>query len=798
MGSDWADFNNDALPDLCVLDMTPPEHKRSKQNMASMRPDQFFKMVEIGWHHQYMTNTLQLNHGNGAFSEIAHLAGIDRTDWSWAPLFVDLNNDGLKDLFVTNGIRRDVTNNDFKEQIKGVIAERGQELDFDEVMGMIPTHVSDNLVFQNDGDLHFNNANSDWNYKHSVTSSGAAYADLDGDGDMDLITNNLDQPASVIRNTANDKRGSNYLQIELVGSSSNPFAIGTKATLYTDQGKQYLEMLHARGFQSSVEPLLHFGLGKANIDSLLIEWNDGKITLLKDIKKNERLKINRKDAGSSAKKAAVPKTLFTDMTLRSKLQHVHRESNFDDFLTEKLLPHRQSQHGPALATADVNGDGLDDIFVGASVGTTPILYLQSRDGTFAASNSQPWNANLKSEEIGALFFDADGDKDQDLYVAAGSTEFALGDKNYQDRLYVNDGLGKFSEAANALPSILTSTQVVAANDLDGDGDLDLFVGGRNMPGAYPKSPNSFILINEKGKFTNRTADWNTELNTAGMVTAALFVDVNNNGREDLIICSEWGAIRFFENSGKALKEITETVGDPQLKGWWYSLTAADLDKDGDLDLVAGNLGLNNKFHPTKEKPLDIYMNDFDGSGTNDIVLAKMSNNECVPVRGRECSSDQMPFLKDKFPTFSQFANADLNTIYGADKLKSAVHLQTTEMASMIMINEGGKFKFKALPKLAQVSPIMESVVADVNGDGNLDILVVGNMFGAEVETTRYDASIGTVLLGDGRLNFQPVPVTESGFFTPYNARNIRSIRTANGNRWVVGNNMGPLQVIGKN
>jgi hypothetical protein len=319
-----------------------------------------------------------------------------------------------------------------------------------------------------------------------------------------------------------------------------------------------------------------------------------------------------------------------------------------------------------------------------------------------------------------------------------------------------------------------------------------------MPGAYPKSPNSFILINEKGKFTNRTADWNTELNTAGMVTAALFVDVNNNGREDLIICSEWGAIRFFENSGKALKEITETVGDPQLKGWWYSLTAADLDKDGDLDLVAGNLGLNNKFHPTKEKPLDIYMNDFDGSGTNDIVLAKMSNNECVPVRGRECSSDQMPFLKDKFPTFSQFANADLNTIYGADKLKSAVHLQTTEMASIIMINEGGKFKFKALPKLAQVSPIMESVVADVNGDGNLDILVVGNMFGAEVETTRYDASIGTVLLGDGRLNFQPVPVTESGFFTPYNARNIRSIRTANGNRWVVGNNMGPLQVIGKN
>lgn len=797
MGSDWADFNNDALPDLCVLDMTPPEHKRSKQNMASMRPDQFFKMVQVGWHHQYMTNTLQMNNGNGSFSEIAHLAGIDRTDWSWAPLFVDLNNDGLKDLFVTNGIRRDVTNNDFKTQIKEVIAKRGQALDFDEVMGMIPTHLSDNLVYQNDGDLHFNNANSIWNYKHSVTSTGAAYADLDGDGDMDLITNNLDNPASIIRNTANDKGGSNYLQIELNGTSSNPFAIGTKATLYTDKGKQYLEMLHARGFQSSVEPLLHFGLGNANIDSLIIEWNDGAVTFLKNIKKNGRLTINRKDADSSTRKAVVPKILFTDMTLRSKLQHMHRESNFDDFQTEKLLPHRQSQHGPGLATADVNADGLDDIFVGASVGTTPILYLQSKDGTFAKSDSQPWNMNLKSEEIGALFFDADGDNDQDLYVAAGSTEFALGDKNYQDRLYLNDGLGKFSEGTEALPQMVTSTQVVAANDLDGDGDLDLFVGGRNVPGAYPKSPMSFILINDKGKFVDRTADWNAELRTAGMVTSALFADVNGDGRDELIICSEWGAIRFFENSGKDLKEITEAVGDPQLKGWWYSLSAADLDNDGDLDLIAGNLGLNNKFHPSKEKPLDIYMNDFDGSGTNDIVLAKMSNNECVPVRGRECSSDQMPYLKDKFPTFSQFANADLNTIYGEEKLRSAVHLQATEMSSMILINEGGKFKFEPLPKMAQLSPIMGSIIADVNGDGHLDILAVGNMFGAEVETTRYDASIGSVLLGDGQLNFRSIQVTESGFFTPYDARNIRTIRSTNGNRWVVGNNMGPLQLIGK-
>lgn len=798
MGSDWADFNNDALPDLCVLDMTPPEHKRSKQNMASMRPDQFFKMVEVGWHHQYMTNTLQMNNGNGSFSEIAHLAGIDRTDWSWAPLFVDLDNDGLKDLFVTNGIRRDVTNNDFKMEIAEVIQKKGQALDFDEVMGMIPTHLSDNIVYRNNGELHFDNANQDWNYKHSITSSGAAYADLDADGDMDLITNNLDQPASIIRNTANDQGSSNYVQIELKGSALNPLAIGSKATLYTDQGKQYLELLHARGFQSSVEPLLHFGLGSAKIDSLVIEWNDGAFTALTDIQKNQRLKLDRKDAKSRSAKSSASKTIFTDYTIQSKLQHVHRESNFDDFLTEKLLPQRQSQHGPALATADVNADGLDDIFVGASTGTTPILYLQSADGTFAASSSQPWNRNLKSEEIGALFFDADGDGDKDLYVASGSTEFPLGNKNYQDRLYLNNGLGEFSEAAAALPAFLTSTQVVSANDVDGDGDLDLFVGGRNMPGAYPKSPNSYVLINENGRFTDKTYDWSFELSAAGMVTAAVFADLNKDDRADLILCSEWGAIRFFENIGKAFKEITETVGDPNLKGWWYSLTVADLDQDGDLDIIAGNLGLNNKFHPSKVKPLDIYMNDFDGSGTNDIVLAKVSNNETVPVRGRECSSDQMPFLKDKFPTFSQFANADLNTIYGEDKLKAAVHLQATEMASMVLVNDGGKFQFKPLPMQAQLSPIFGSVVADINGDSHLDILAVGNMFGAEVETNRYDASIGTVLIGDGKLNFHSIPVTESAFFTPYNARSIASLRTAFGKRWVVANNMGPLQVIGGN
>lgn len=794
MGVDYADFNNDALPDLCVLDMTPPDHKRSKQNMASMRPDQFFKMVEVGWHHQYMANTLQMNNGNGSFSEVAHLTGIDRTDWSWAPLFVDLDNDGFKGLFVTNGIKRDVTNNDFKIEVRKVMQEKGTTLQFDQVMNMIPQSVSANLVYRNDGNLHFEKSNDVWNYEHAVLSSGAAYADLDLDGDMDLITNNLDAEASIIRNTTNDNGTSNYLQIELKGEKDNPFSIGSKSTLYTDHGKQYLELFHARGFQSSVEPLLHFGLGNATIDSLVIDWYDGTSTMLKP-EKNQRITVDKATANSSVKPTEKKKTLFTGVSKIIGLNHIHRESIFNDFATEILLPHRQSQHGPALAIADVNADGLDDVFVGASVDRSPTLFIQDASGKFKISTSQPWDKNKHSEEIGAHFFDADGDGDKDLYVAAGSTEFPLGDKAYQDKLYLNDGSGKFKEANGALPTLLTSTQTVISADIDADGDLDLFVGGRNVPGAYPKSPNSFILINENGKFTDKTAEWSNDLRFAGMITDAVFADITEDNLPDLIVCGEWMPIRFFENTGSSFIEITNKVADPEMKGWWYSLNVNDIDNDGDLDIVVGNLGLNNKFHPSKKKPLEIYMRDFDANGTNDIVLAKYSNAECLPVRGRECSSDQMPFIKEKFPTFSGFANADMNSIYGETELDKAFHLQATEFSSMVLINENGKFTFRPLPRMAQLSPINGIVVMDVNKDGNKDLVLAGNMFGAEVETTRYDASIGCVLLGDGKMNFTSMPVTESGFFAPYNAKALSAIKLNGATGIIVGNNMGPLQVF---
>ena len=459
------------------------------------------------------------------------------------------------------------------------------------------------------------------------------------------------------------------------------------------------------------------------------------------------------------------------------------------------MPHRQSEHGPGLAVGDVNGDGFEDIFIGGSVGQDAVLFIQNED-KFERSGSQPWIKYRQSEIIGAHFFDADGDQDLDLYLSCGSTEFPDGHPSYLDHLYLNDGAGKFQESENAIPRRAISTKVVRSADIDLDGDLDLFVGGRNVPGVYPKPPESSILINTNGKFQNATSVWNSDLTNIGMITDAQFADFDNDGKTDLVLCGEWMSVQFFRNTGSTFKNVSNEFGDPSVKGWWYSLTVDDLDKDGDLDILAGNLGLNNKFHPSIEKPLEIYMSDFDDNGTNDIVLAKHSQTQCLPVRGRECSSNQMPLLKEKFPTFSLFANADLNSIYGKEKLDNSIHLQATEFRSMILINEGEKFSFKPLPNSAQIAPINGSLIMDLNDDGHKDLIVAGNMFGAEVETSRYDAGIGCVLLGDGKMNYKPLTVSESGFYAPNNVKALKTIQLQDGKTGiVVGNNDTEIQVF---
>ena len=539
--------------------MTPEDHKRSKQNMASMQPETFFKMVDVGWHHQYMTNTLQLNQGLGTFSEVAHMTGIDRTDWSWAPLFADLDNDGWKDLFVTNGIKRDVTNNDFKMKVDSLIAQRGKNLDFTEVMDMIPTHVSDNIFYRNTTDLGFENANSIWNVNHNFIST-VQLMDLDLDGDLDLITNNLDAPASIIQNLAADYGHQSFIQFKLEGDSLNPNGIGAEIFLETSAGIEHQQVLLGRGFQSSMEPIAHFGLGSDSLVNGHIEWPDGTLTLLDELRGGTRHSVKKEFHNVEIEISKASRSLLEESDL---IYHQHHENEYDDFAREILLPQRQSEHGPALAVADVNGDQLDDVFIGASHGDSPALFIQTLRGKFRQSGSQPWAEFRDSEEIGAHFFDADNDGDKDLYIAAGSTEKFLAAPAYRDQLYLNNGSGKFTHSKDALPKMLRSSQVVRSADIDSDGDLDLFVAGRNVPGAYPKTPNSFILINEDGTFVDRTKSWNKKIPFLGMVTDALFQDLDGDSVPDLVVCGEWMSIRILQEPRRHVDGEDRGVGRPE-------------------------------------------------------------------------------------------------------------------------------------------------------------------------------------------------------------------------------------------
>jgi hypothetical protein len=776
MGSDTGDINNDGLLDLITTDMTPEDHYRSKTNMASMSTEAFNTLVEAGAHRQYMANALQINTGLGSFSDIANMAGISNTDWSWASLLVDLDNDGWKDIIISNGIKKDVDNNDYRAKVQN-LDENATAEDLFQLSKDTPSQKISNYLFRNKGSLEFEKLTKEWGFDTPSFSNGMAYGDLDNDGDLDVIINNIDAAAFVYENKATG----NFLKIQLEGSEKNKFGIGAKAIIHHNGKKQISESTVTRGFLSSVEHGLFFGLGKdITVEKVEVIWPNGKLNIFDNVSANSTLIAKYAKAKTNVKEQIKSASLLVELSSNDLgINFEHQENEFDEFTEEILLPHNVSQNGPFSAVQDINGDGLDDFFIGGANGQSGVLYIQNKNGKFSKSASQPWEKDKASEDLGCLFIDVDNDNDMDLYVSSGGSEYKLGHPLLQDRLYINNGNGQFSKDASALPQIRQSSQCVKASDIDSDGDLDLFIGTRLIPGAYAFPATSYILINERGKFKKASQEIAPALSNIGMVTDAVFTDIDNDKDEDLMLVGEWMEIKVLTNTNGSFEDDSEKYGLKNTRGIWWSITASDLDNDGDDDYVIGNLGKNNKFKATKEHPFKVYANDFDNNGTNDVVLAKFYKGDYVPLRGRECTSQQMPYVAEKFKDYHSFASSKLIDILPEEKVEDAVVYEIENFESIILINENGKLIRKPLPNAAQIAPIKSILVVDINNDGNQDLITIGNHYGVEVETPRYDAGFGGVLLGDGTNNFKNMSPKESGFYVPHDSRDIQQIKQKN-------------------
>jgi|TARA_B110000977_G_C11080166_1_gene492683 hypothetical protein len=775
MGTDTGDINNDGSIDLLTLDMASEDHYRSKTNMRSMNAQEFKEMIDKGDHHQYMFNTLQLNNGSGSFSDIANIAGIAKTDWSWAGLLADLDNDGYKDIIISNGVKKDVRNNDF---LTGLYEElKTDSKDFYKMSKLAPSNPLSNYIYKNKNGYEFENVTKEWGFDLPSFSHGLSYADLDNDGDLDIVTNNMGSEASIYKNNSNG----NYLKVEFEGSAKNTFGYGAKVIVYNKDKIQLAENSVTRGYFSSKEPNLFFGLGKEKtVDSLKVIWPDRKVQVYHNLKVNKTLTAKHAKAKSPKAKDLNSKTLFTNINAQDiGLNFTHVENEFDDFSEEVLLPHKLSNNGPFSATSDVNNDGLDDVFIGGAANQAGVLYLQTKEGVFQKSNSTPWEIDRLSEDLGALFFDVDMDGDTDLYVASGGSEFKSGNHLLKDRIYINDGYGNFIKNTKALPNIFESSQAVKASDIDKDGDLDLFVGTRLIAGKYTFPASSYLLLNENGIFKEVQNTLAPDLKQIGMVTDAVFSDIDQDGDEDLLVVGEWMEITVLENTNGSFIKNSKGFGlSGTTRGFWWSITVSDIDNDGDDDYILGNLGKNNKFKATKEHPFKVYTNDFDGNGTNDVVLAKFYKDDYVPMRGKECTTQQMPYVGEKFKDFHSFASSKLIDILPKETVENAVVYEISSFKSVILINDNGVLNSRPLPIEAQISPIKCTVVEDFNNDGFKDFFVIGNHYGVEVETVRYDAGYGAIFLGDGANNFKFLPPNSSGIFSPSDSRFITPFRTA--------------------
>ena len=826
MGSDIADYNNDGKPDIAVLDMLPESNHRQKLLRGADGYDKYTMRVEHGLHHQQMRNTLQLNNGtdsNGVpiFSEVGQMAGISNTDWSWAPLFPDFDNDGWKDLFISNGILRDMTNLDFVKYTSGYSSDYKEKTGNDKVdmwklVQQMPSTPLQNYVFRNNHDLGFTNVTADWGVTQKSIHNGAAYADLNNDGSLDMVINNLNDGALVYRNNAAALLHRHYLRIRFKGGGKNTYGLGANIkTAHTDQMQ---EEYTSRGFQSSIDPIMHVGLGEDSIvQSLLVKWPSGRQSLLKNIRADTLLVVDESAAGAAslgdalhpglpgtavtARTAAGPATLqFRDITAASGIRFTHEQSSSVDFKISPLLPYQLSKVGPCLAKGDVNGDGLEDVFIGASAGHESILYLQTRDGRFIPAASQPWNAVKDFTNTDALFFDADGDGDMDLYLVSGGADYPLNDKRYQDRFFENDGRGNFREVKDALPPETVSGACVRASDIDHDGLPDLFVGGSVKPGLFPEAPESFILKNKsvpgKIRFVKDAIQTDTTLAYPGMVSDAIWVDINKDGWQDLVVVGPFMPITIFENHRGRLVNETAAYGLSDTQGWWCRLAAADMDHDGDTDLVVGNMGLNTQYKASVSQPMTITYADFDQDGTLDPILCYYNGDKSYPSATRDELFDQMPSLQKKFGRYKDYADAQLTDIFSSAQLAAARTVSIRTTRSVYLRNDGNRrFTMIPLPAYAQISAVNGILLQDLDGDGKEDILLAGNFYPLRVQQGPLDGGIGLFLKGDGAGNFTPVPYEYTQLYMPGDIRNIMGIKQGGNLLIVAAKNDGKVQVV---
>lgn len=814
MGMDVSDLNNDGLEDVFNLDMSSEDPVRQKQLFVlNMNYDKFQLMTDLGLYYQYPRNCVNLNNGNGHFSDIAWYSGMAQTDWSWSPLVADYDNDGWKDVYITNGYKRDVTDWDYKEfvldSIKNLMA-RGQPVNLNDWFKLIPQVKINNYFYRNNGTLHFDDHSTSWVDAPPAFSYGAAYADLDNDGDLDLVVNNVDDEAFIFKNNQNEIGPAHYLRFRFYRNrDKKQESYGPTVKLEMPDGSLQLQHYDPqRGYVSTMEHVLHFGTGKiTEIPLVKIDFVNGKQIILKNVKADQVIDIFESDATAPIPEPARPKPVFAEVPAQKKFSYTQEENDYIDFKREPLIPYKCSRKGPYFARADVNGDGLEDIYIGGAAGFEKKLMIQGANGIFTAKNIPAFTADKKMEDGGAVFLDVDGDKDMDLYVVSGGAEFDAGSPMYQDRLYLNDGKGNFTRSLNGIPKESFNGSCVIALDFNKDGQTDLYVGGAVMPGKFPKHDPGMLLQNNKGVFTDVTATLAPDLLQTGIVNTAAWGDMNGDGSNELVIAGEWMPVMIlywkdgkFVNTDQQLtvtdKNASRVIGMKELTGWWNCVKLEDVDKDGDLDIIAGNRGLNSRIFAGIDEPATIYANDFDKNGSYDALTGYYIQGKCYPIYHRDQLIDQMPMFRKKYIRYRMYAGRTMDELFTPEQKQGMDIYTTRSFASGIFYNEGnGRFRFAGLPDMAQLSTINDMLFDDYDGDGNKDLLVCGNNNDPDVGTGNYDAMAALLLKGDGKGNFVPVPALRSGLNVRGEVRKLVPLNDKGGRSVILLKNSAAAQVI---